>query len=124
MNNNCTSIPTILCHATLVKHPQAMCASVIKPYCPHVLRNRKLVQQIGAKEDGRRASRKEYLEEEESLQRHVGNRGSKSLKCIVKSIAYANTTSEAGRFCGCGRKRREGYGFAEVSELCPGIVKN
>jgi hypothetical protein len=70
------------------------------------------------------ASRKEYLEEEESLQRHVGNRGSKSLKCIVKSIAYANTTSEAGRFCGCGRKRREGYGFAEVSELCPGIVKN
>lgn len=84
-----------------------MCASVVKPNCHHVLRNRKLVQQIGAKEDSRRSSRKEYLEEEEILQRHAGNRGSKSLKCIVKNIAYENTTSEAGRFCGCGRKRRE-----------------
>jgi hypothetical protein len=68
------SIPIILCHATLVEHSQALCASVIKPNCPHVLLDRKLVRQIGAKTvEG--ASRKEDFEEEEGSQRHVRNRG-------------------------------------------------
>ncbi len=55
-----------------VEQSQALCASVIKPSCPHVLLDRKLVRQIGAKEDSRGALRKEYLQEEEGSQRHVG----------------------------------------------------
>jgi hypothetical protein len=47
-----------------------------------------------------------------------------ALKGIVKSMVYVNTALEAGRFCRCGRRRREGDGFAEVGELCLGVVEN
>lgn len=108
-----------------VEQSQALCASVIKPSCPHVLLDRKLVRQIGAKEDSRGALRKEYLQEEEGSQRHVGIEvWREALKGIVDSMVYANTALETGRFCGCGWRRRERDGFAEVGELCLGVIKN
>lgn len=38
-------------------------------------------------------------------------------------MVYANIALESRRFCGCGQRRTEGNGFAEVGELCLGVQR-